>query len=87
MDEGNRFNVPATSMESYNKRMLLLEEEVDGLLKRKINVESTDAPGRVLDYSLLMNEKENQLVELEKKINNLEDKLRRASKREGELEN
>lgn len=74
-------------MESYNKRMLLLEEEVDGLLKRKINVESTDAPGRVLDYSLLMNEKENQLVELEKKINNLEDKLRRASKREGELEN
>lgn len=78
--------MPASSVEGFNKRMLLLEEEVDGLLRRRVNVESTDGTGRVLDYSLLMNEKENQLVELEKKINNLEDKLRRASKREGELE-
>lgn len=40
---------------------------------------------RVLDYTGLLNEKENQIVELEKKIQNLEERLRRASKREAEL--
>ena len=34
-----------------------------------------------------MNEKENQVVELEKKIQNLEQKLRKSSAREAELEN
>lgn len=34
-----------------------------------------------------MNEKENQIVELEKKIQNLEERLRRATAREIELEN
>lgn len=40
----------------------------------------------MLDYSLLLNEKENQVVELEKKIQNLEDRLRRAGDREQQLE-
>lgn len=50
-------------------------------MKRKVNVETADNTGRVLDYSLLLNEKENQIVELEKKIQNFEEKLRRAAKR------
>lgn len=58
--------------EEFNKRLILLEGELDGLMKRKINVGGGDGSGRVLDYDLLMNEKENQLVELEKKIENLE---------------
>lgn len=40
-----------------------------------------------MDYTGLLNEKENQIVELEKKINNLEERLRRASIRESDLEN
>ena len=39
-----------------------------------------------MDYTGLLNEKENQIVELEKKIQNLEERLRRASRREKELE-
>ncbi len=35
----------------------------------------------------MLNEKENQIVELEKKIQNLEERLRRSSAREIELEN
>ncbi len=35
-----------------------------------------------MDYSGLLNEKETQIVELEKKINNLEERLRRHSARE-----
>lgn len=65
---------------------MLLEGEIDGLMKRRVNASTADMTGRVLDYDLLMNEKENQLVELEKKIQNLEDKLRRSTKREKELE-
>lgn len=40
-----------------------------------------------MDYTGLLNEKENQIVELEKKINNLEERLRRFSIRESDLEN
>lgn len=39
-----------------------------------------------MDYTGILNEKENQIVELEKKIQNLEERLRRAGKRENELE-
>ena len=39
-----------------------------------------------MDYTGILNEKENQIVELEKKIQNLEERLRRSSKRESELE-
>ena len=73
--------------EDFNKRLLLLEGEIDGLMKRRVNASTADSTGRVLDYDLLMNEKENQLVELEKKIQNLEEKLRRATQREKDLEN
>lgn len=63
-----------------------MEHEIDGLLKRNINYTAKEGE-RVLDYTGLLNEKENQIVELEKKIQNLEERLRRASLRENELEN
>ena len=58
-------------------------------MKRKITYSERDHQGgtRVLDYSGVLNEKEVQIVELEKKINNLEERLRRATGRELELEN
>ena len=54
--------------------MLLLEHEIDGLLKRRIDfsVRDRESGHRVMDYTGLLNEKENQIVELEKKIQNLE---------------
>ena len=69
--------------DQLQKRLLLLEHEVDGLLKRRIqfNVKDNFGGSRVLDYTGLLNEKETQLVELEKKIQNLEERLRRASAR------
>lgn len=75
--------------DDFNKRLILLESEIEGLLKRKINYSVRDETGgtRVMDYSGLLNEKETQIIELEKKINNLEERLRRASARELELEN
>lgn len=66
-----------------DRRLLLLEHEVEGLLKRRINFTVKDQEGgsRTMDYTGILNEKENQIVELEKKIQNLEERLRRASKR------
>jgi hypothetical protein len=49
-------------------------------------VKDVEGGHRTMDYSGILNEKENQIVELEKKIQNLEERLRRSSKRENELE-
>lgn len=87
LQEGNRFVLEGSQKEDFSKRLLLLEGELDGLMKRRVNASTADSSGRVLDYDLLMNEKENQLVELEKKIQNLEEKLRKSTGREKELEN
>ena len=53
---------------------MLLEHEVEGLLKRRIQFSVKDTKGgeRFLDYTGLLNEKETQIVELENKIQNLE---------------
>lgn len=72
--------------ENFDRRFLQMEHELDGLLKRKINFHVKEGE-RVLDYTGILNEKENQIVELEKKIQNLEERLRRASMRENDLEN
>lgn len=57
-------------------------------MKRRINYTIKEGEsGRILDYTGILNEKETQIVELEKKIQNLEERLRRASKRETDLEN
>jgi chromosome segregation ATPase len=72
--------------DEFRKRLHLVESEIDGLMRRKVNASTSDSTGRVLDYDQLINEKENQIVELEKKVQNFEEKLRRAARREGELE-
>jgi hypothetical protein len=55
-------------------------------MKRRIDFSSRGGEGaRVLDYTGILNEKENQIIELEKKINNLEERLRKATAREIEL--
>ncbi len=61
---------------------MLMESEVEGLMRRKINLTTTGDQGqRSLDYTTLLNEKENQVIELEKKIQNLEFQLRKHSAR------
>lgn len=71
----------------FDKRFLLFEHQLDGLLRRRIEYSAKDFEGgtRNLDFTNLLNEKENQIVELEKKIQNLEERLRRSSAREIEL--
>ena len=83
-----RITIQGEKREELDRRMLLLEHEIDGLLKRRIDFSVRDKQGghRTMDYTGLLNEKENQIVELEKKIQNLEERLRRASFREKELE-
>ena len=86
---GSKIVFAGEKRDEFNKRLILLENEIEGLLKRKINYTSRDEQGgtRHMDYSVLLNEKETQIIELEKKINNLEERLRKASQREIELEN
>lgn len=75
--------------DELDRRFLLIEHELDGLLRRRIEYSSKDYEGgsRNLDFTTLLNEKEVQIVELEKRIQNLEERLRRANAREIELEN
>ena len=52
------------------------------MMKRRIEFgDKTGNGSRVLDYTGILNEKENQIIELEKKINNLEDRLRKTTAR------
>lgn len=46
--------------------MLLLEHEIEGMLKRRIHFSFRDQEGgvRSMDYTNLLNEKETQIVEL-----------------------
>lgn len=82
-------SVKGEKRDELDRRFLLIEHEIDGLLRRRIEYSSKDYEGgsRFLDFTNILNEKENQIIELEKKINNLEERLRRASAREVELEN
>lgn len=45
--------------DNYEKRLQLLEQELNGLMKQRIIFEAPDREGgrRKLDYSLLLNEK------------------------------
>lgn len=82
-------SVKGEKRDDLDRRFLLIEHEIDGLLRRRIEYSSKDYEGgsRFLDFTNILNEKENQIIELEKKINNLEERLRRATAREVELEN
>ena len=81
--------VKGEARDELDRRFLLVEHELDGLLRRRIEYSSKDYEGgtRNLDFTNLLNEKENQIVELEKKIQNLEARLQKATSREIELEN
>jgi len=83
---GSKITFSGDKKDDFNKRLILLEGEIEGLMKRRIDFSSKNADGsRSLDYTGVLNEKENQLVELEKKINNLEERLRKSTAREFEL--
>jgi hypothetical protein len=52
--------LPGTSKLHYEQRLQLLENEIDGLMKKKINYTSQDVQGtRFLDYTTILHEKEN----------------------------
>lgn len=87
--EGDQPIVVGNRSDDLGRRFQLLEQHIDGLLRRKINFSIRDTQGgtRTLDYTSILNEKENQIVELERKIANIEDKLQKAAAREQELEN
>lgn len=89
IDGPGHITVTGERRDDFNKRLILLENEIEGLMKRRINysIKDQDGGSRFLDYTNILNEKENQIIELEKKINNLEERLRRAGQRELELEN
>ena len=67
----------------FDKRFLLFEHELDGLLRRRIEYSAKDFEGgsRNLDFTNLLHEKECQIIELEKKIQNFEERLRRSTAR------
>lgn len=63
-----------------------MEHEIEGLMKKKINYTSVDQEGtRFLDYTTMLNEKENEIIGLSKKIENLENKNSSGKKREDAL--
>lgn len=52
--------LPGTQKRNFEERLILLEGEIEGLLKRKIQFTSVDSEGtRFLDYTTILNEKEN----------------------------
>lgn len=67
---------------------MLIEHELDGLLRRNLEFSYKDREGtaRNLDFTTLLNDKETEIVELTKRIENLEERLRRANAREIESE-
>ena len=85
----NSITITDNAQDELSRRFLLIEHEIDGLLRRRIDLSTVDHIGgeRNLDFTNLLNEKENQIVELEKKIQNLEARLRKSNAREIELEN
>lgn len=76
-------SVKGEKKDELDRRFLLIEHEIEGLMRRRIEYSSKDYEGgsRFLDFTNILNEKENQIIELEKKVQNLEERLRRASAR------
>ncbi len=58
-EEGPRIVFDSQRKDDFAKRLLLLESEVDGLLKRRINYTAGDQVSgeRTLDYTVILNEK------------------------------
>ena len=61
---------------------------MDGLLRRRIEYSAKDYEGgsRTLDFTQLLEEKENEIALLQRRIENYEARLKRASVKELELE-
>jgi flagellar biosynthesis/type III secretory pathway chaperone len=80
-------SVQGEKRDELDRRFLLIEHEFDGLLRRRIEYSTKDYQGgsRNLDFTGLLNEKENQIVQLYKRIDNLEERLRKANAKEGDL--
>ena len=78
--------LPGTKKKEFEERLLLLEHQIEGLMKKKINYTSVDEKGtRFLDYTTMLNEKENEIIALNKKIENYENKNDSNKKREDAL--
>lgn len=83
----DRIVFDGSKKDDYRKRLILLENQIEGLMRQSFFYEKADGKGnRVLDYASLINDKENQVVELEKKITILEGKHRMNDFRMRELE-
>ena len=54
---GSKIVFAGDKKDEFNKRLILLEGEVEGLLKRKINYSSRDELGgtRFMDYTVILN--------------------------------
>ena len=63
-NEGPRIVFENEKKDDMNKRLILLEKEIDGLMRKRIEYSVKDQTGgmRTLDYGNLLNEKENQIV-------------------------
>lgn len=70
--------------DDVSRRFQLLGQHVDGNLRKRIslNYRENEGSSRSLDYFGLLSEKENQIIELQRKIVNLEERLKRSSARE-----
>ena len=66
LSESGKVVITGNSRDNLDQRMILLESEIEGLMKRRINytVKNTQGGERSLDYTNLLNEKENQIIEL-----------------------
>ena len=62
---------------------MLLEHELDGTMRRVLNVSHADPTGskRSLDYTKLLNEKQNALIDKDRKILNYEERLKNAEQK------
>jgi len=85
---GPTIHLQGERRDDLDRRFLLFEHELDGLLRRRIEFSVKDANGsRNLDYTNILNEKENQIIELERKILNLEARFKQVGSKETELAN
>lgn len=80
-------SVQGENRDELDRRFLLIEHELDGLLRRNLEFSYKDREGtaRNLDFTSLLNDKETEIVELTKRIENLEERLKRANAREIEF--
>lgn len=74
--------------DELDRRFLLIEHELDGLLRRSLTFSTVDSEGkaRSINYTALLNEKETQIVELEQRVANLQDRLKQSEAARIELE-